>query len=113
MEYAPGGNLFTLINEVKKNVLTENECRTIFKQVCQAIQYLHQRNILHRDLKPENILIDSQGNVKLCDLDGVSLGLLLGLHFVELMSICRLRFLRVSPMIKKLIFGHWVFYCLN
>ena len=29
----------------------------LFVQVCQAIQYAHQKGILHRDIKPSNILV--------------------------------------------------------
>lgn len=39
----------------------------IFEQVCEAVQYAHQRLIVHRDLKPTNILVDKQGKVKLLD----------------------------------------------
>lgn len=30
------------------------------KQVLQAINYMHVKNIAHRDLKPENILLESK-----------------------------------------------------
>jgi|GEM_PF-525925 tRNA A-37 threonylcarbamoyl transferase component Bud32 len=29
----------------------------IFQRVCEAIAYVHYRNVIHRDLKPENIMI--------------------------------------------------------
>jgi serine/threonine protein kinase len=35
--------------------------------MCDAISYLHKKDILHRDIKSENILLDSNMNVKLCD----------------------------------------------
>lgn len=40
--------------------------RIIF-EVCQAIKYLHDLNIMHRDLKPENILLDENFQAKVCD----------------------------------------------
>lgn len=39
----------------------------IFEQVCEAVQFAHQRLIVHRDLKPTNILVDKNGKVKLLD----------------------------------------------
>lgn len=39
----------------------------IFAQVCEAVQFAHQRLIVHRDLKPTNILVDNNGSVKLLD----------------------------------------------
>ena len=38
-----------------------------FGQVCDALEYLHERHILHRDLKPDNILVSADGELKLAD----------------------------------------------
>ena len=39
----------------------------LFRQVCAAVQYAHQRLIVHRDLKPSNILVTADGVPKLLD----------------------------------------------
>jgi non-specific serine/threonine protein kinase/serine/threonine-protein kinase len=39
----------------------------LFRQVCAAVTYAHQRLVVHRDLKPSNILVTPQGAVKLLD----------------------------------------------
>lgn len=39
----------------------------LFRGVCEAVQYAHQRGVLHRDLKPSNIVVDSEGNPKILD----------------------------------------------
>ncbi|MCZ6557457.1 MAG: serine/threonine-protein kinase, partial [SAR324 cluster bacterium] len=39
----------------------------LFCQICDAINYAHQRAVIHRDLKPSNILIDSEGRPKVLD----------------------------------------------
>jgi serine/threonine protein kinase len=39
----------------------------LFLQVCDAVQFAHQRLIIHRDLKPGNILVTCEGVPKLLD----------------------------------------------
>lgn len=65
LEYAKKGNLFVYLK--KRSKLSESEIKRLFKQVCEAVAYLHGKRIIHRDLKPENILLDSEKNAKLCD----------------------------------------------
>lgn len=54
MEYARGGELGTYLK--KKQILSEWESRRIFKQLHEAVRYIHSRSVVHRDLKPNNIL---------------------------------------------------------
>ncbi len=39
----------------------------LFRQVCSAIQYAHQRLILHRDIKPGNVIVLPSGQVRVLD----------------------------------------------
>ena len=39
----------------------------LFREVCAAVSYAHQRLVVHRDLKPSNILVTPEGTVKLLD----------------------------------------------
>ena len=39
----------------------------LFRQVCAAVHFAHQRLVIHRDLKPGNILVTSEGEPKLMD----------------------------------------------
>lgn len=65
LEYAERGNLFAYIRRQSK--LGQPERTSIFRQVCEAIAYMHNKGIIHRDLKPENILLDANKTVKVCD----------------------------------------------
>jgi eukaryotic-like serine/threonine-protein kinase len=40
---------------------------TLFRSVCDAVQYAHQNLIVHRDIKPGNVLVDAHGVPKLLD----------------------------------------------
>lgn len=54
MEYARGGELNIYLSE--KRYLSESESKRIFKQLHDAVKYIHSKNVIHRDLKPNNIL---------------------------------------------------------
>jgi eukaryotic-like serine/threonine-protein kinase len=40
---------------------------TLFRTVCDAVQYAHQNLVVHRDIKPGNVLVDGHGVPKLLD----------------------------------------------
>jgi serine/threonine protein kinase len=51
----------------KEKILSEDKCKSLFKQVLEGIAYCHETGVCHRDLKPENILVDERGCVKIID----------------------------------------------
>jgi serine/threonine protein kinase len=46
----------------------------LFRDICSAVQYAHDRHVVHRDLKPTNILVTRDGTVKLLDFGIAKLG---------------------------------------
>lgn len=67
MEYMAGPNLSQLQVEQPDRVFRWNEVAPWVKQLCEALQYAHEENVVHRDLKPGNLMIDAKGRLKLCD----------------------------------------------
>lgn len=66
LELAPGGDLFDYIFTVGRG-LPEPIARYYFHKLIDAIQYLHENNVVHRDLKLENLLLDNEFNLKIAD----------------------------------------------
>ncbi len=64
MEFVDGMNLRQL---EKAGGLAPWEALQIVPQICEALQFAHDENIVHRDIKPENILVDKKGRVKIAD----------------------------------------------
>ncbi|KAF7784807.1 hypothetical protein Agabi119p4_972 [Agaricus bisporus var. burnettii] len=73
MEYVPGGDFRTLLNN--SGVLRETHARFYISEMFAAVNELHKLGYIHRDLKPENFLIDGTGHVKLTDF-GLATGAL-------------------------------------
>src|SRR5690554_3163375 len=64
MEYVDGKPVDQYCNDRK---LTVRQRVNLFLDVCDAVQYAHQKLIVHRDLKPNNILVNEDGTIKLLD----------------------------------------------
>jgi eukaryotic-like serine/threonine-protein kinase len=57
----------TLADRIKEGALSPVEALQIGKQICEGLEYAHERGIVHRDLKPANVKVTSDGAVKLLD----------------------------------------------
>jgi predicted Ser/Thr protein kinase len=64
MEYVDGLNLRQLIHGTR---IEPAEAMQMVPQLCDALQYAHDRGIVHRDIKPENVLVSQEGHVKIAD----------------------------------------------
>ena len=64
MDYVRGRPLGLYIRQQK---LSLHDTLRLFVDVCDAVQFAHQRGIIHRDLKPSNVLVDPEGQPKVLD----------------------------------------------
>src|SRR5438132_6811392 len=64
MEYVDGLNLRQLM---QGGPVAPHIALQIVPQICDALQYAHEGELVHRDIKPENILVDRRGRVKIAD----------------------------------------------
>jgi serine/threonine protein kinase len=65
MEYLPGGDLFSVLQNI--GCLEEESAKIYAAQIVSALEFLRSSRVIHRDLKPDNILVDSTGRLKLVD----------------------------------------------
>jgi serine/threonine protein kinase len=65
MEYIEGETLKEYIE--RKGKISDDEIKTIFSQMLDAVGYVHEQNLVHRDIKPSNFMVSPNGNVKLMD----------------------------------------------
>lgn len=67
MELIPGCTLRKYVEE--NGALKQAQMLKWFRQLCQAVQYMHSQSIIHSDIKPENIMITPDGNICLLDFN--------------------------------------------
>lgn len=65
-EYVPGGNLEDLL-EKAGGKLQPKRAVSLMIQLLDAVEFLHQRQIVHRDIKPPNMLLREQDRLELTD----------------------------------------------
>lgn len=70
MEYVQGGDLRKMIDQ--QGQLSIAQAAKYIMHVCEALDYVHLKEIYHRDIKPENILLTAEDGVKMVDF-GIAL----------------------------------------
>ena len=64
MEFVEGPNLRQVADAGE---LSPSEALALVPQLCDALQYAHDKGIVHRDIKPENVMLDREGVIKIAD----------------------------------------------
>lgn len=65
LELLSGGSMRAMLDaEVK---FTPAQAAHVGQQVCDALEYAHERGLVHRDIKPANLLFDEHGVVRVAD----------------------------------------------
>jgi len=65
MEYVEGETLKEYIE--RKGKLNDEEIKSMFSQILDAVGYVHNQNLVHRDIKPSNFMLDKRNSIKLMD----------------------------------------------
>ncbi|KYF39748.1 NEK kinase [Toxoplasma gondii ARI] len=72
LDYADGGDLHGRIVRMraKHSLFDESTILRWFVQLCLAVNFLHEKNIVHRDIQSRNVFLDGHdpGSVKLGDI---------------------------------------------
>jgi len=65
LEYAPRGELYKKLRDCQR--FDEKTSASYIRQIIDALEVCHSRDVIHRDIKPENILIGFNGELKIAD----------------------------------------------
>ncbi len=65
MEFVEGRSLQTLIDSHQPFSLPR--VMKLMEQVCSALDFAHQHNVVHRDIKPANLMLTADDTVKITD----------------------------------------------
>ena len=65
MEYLEGQTLRQAMRRLGRMPL--EHALSITSRICEALEYMHGKNVIHRDLKPENVMLCNDGSLRIMD----------------------------------------------
>jgi serine/threonine protein phosphatase PrpC len=65
MEFLEGQTLRKTMQTIRP--MPEADALKIAARICEALEYLHAKNVVHRDLKPENVMLCADGSLRIMD----------------------------------------------
>src|SRR5260370_16440185 len=65
MELVEGRSLQTMLDA--RQLFPLPRVVRLMEQVCSALDFAHQRNVVHRDIKPANLMLTADDTVKITD----------------------------------------------
>lgn len=81
IEFINGGDL--MYHMQRQCRLPEDHAKFYAAEICIAMNFLHERQIVYRDLKLDNVLMDLEGHIKLTDYGMCKVSDLTSLSFIR------------------------------
>jgi serine/threonine protein kinase len=79
MQYIEGANLDSVLETycADNEFMPPEDVSRIIREICEALDHAHSKDVIHRDIKPSNIMLDQEGRAILTDF-GLALLIELG-----------------------------------
>ncbi len=69
MQYIDGADLHSILHSYRQDgeFMQPDEILPVVRDICEALDYIHNHGVVHRDIKPSNIMLTRQGRAVLTD----------------------------------------------
>jgi serine/threonine protein kinase len=69
MQFVEGADLDSVLQSYRQkgDYISGQDASRIIRELCQALDYAHDRGVIHRDVKPSNVILNREGHPFLTD----------------------------------------------